>query len=201
MVDTIKKTGFDVNTANNFVVNAGAVYQNLKWTEGSGWTGTRLGATSGGNSVTISNEFRDIEIDGTFSKYIGQKVLVSSDATLTANVKEITANAIKLAILGKSEVSSGEDAPADYDVITGKSKIEASDYLTNIALVGEMSGTNDPIIIILDNALCTSGLELSTTDDNEAVVTMTFEAHADANQVADRTLPARIYLPVQTPTV
>lgn len=201
MAGEIKKTGFDVNTANNFVVNAGAVYQNLTWTEGTGWTGTRLGATSGGNSVTISNEFRDIEIDGTFSKYIGQKVLVSSDATLTANVKEITANAIKLAILGKSEVSSGTGAPTGYNVITGKSKIEASDYLTNIALVGEMSGTNDPIIIILDNALCTSGLELSTTDDNEAVVTMTFEAHADANQVADRTLPARIYLPVQPPAV
>ena len=32
-------------------------------------------------------------------------------------------------------------------------------------------------------------------DNDEAVVAMTFEAHADEDQVEDLTLPARIYYP------
>lgn len=191
----IKKTGFSAETAKKFVVNAGAVYTDLTYSEENGWEGNRLGATAGGNSITIENEYREIEVDGTFSKYVGQKVLMASNATLETNVKEITAEAIKMAINGVITKGDGETAPETYDVISGKGKIEDGDYLANIALVGEISGSNEPIIVILDNALCTSGLEFETTDNEEAVITMTFEAHADADQVADRTLPARIYLP------
>ena len=191
----IKRTGFSEDTPKKFVVNAGAIYTDLTYDKATGWTGNRLGATSGGNSVTIENEYREIEVDGTFSKYVGQKVLMASNATLETNVKEITAEAIKMAINGQMSVGDGETAPTGYDIISGKGKLEASDYLPNIALVGEISGTNEPIIIILDNALCTSGLEFATEDDNETVITLTFEAHADASQIEDRPLPARIYLP------
>lgn len=193
--ETVKRTGFSSTTAQSFIVNAGAVYMNLEYDETDGWTGERLGATSGGNSVTIENEFREIEIDGTFSRYVGEKVLIASNASLTANVKEITANVIKLAIIGSVRDSAGTEEPEEYDVVEGRGRVEPGDYLANIGLIGELSGSNQPVVIILDNALCTSGLELSTADDDEAVTAMTFEAHADANQVEDRTLPARIYMP------
>lgn len=196
MVKTpIKKTGITQETTKSFVINAGAIYTDLTFTEGTGWEGNRLGATAGGNALVITNDIREIEIDGAFSKYVGQKVLTASNATLTTNVKEITSNVIKMAILGKVTATSGVDEPTAYDLIEGKGKIEASDYLTNIGLVGEISGTNEPVIIILDNALCTSGLNITTGDNAEAVVAMTFEAHADADQLEDRTLPARIYMP------
>lgn len=191
----VKKTGITQETTKSFVINAGAIYTDLTYTEGTGWEGNRLGATAGGNALVITNDIREIEIDGAFSKYVGQKVLTASNATLTTNVKEITSNVIKMAILGKVTATSGVDEPTAYDLIEGKGKIEASDYLTNIGLVGEVSGTNEPVIIILDNALCTSGLNITTGDNAEAVVAMTFEAHADADQLEDRTLPARIYMP------
>ncbi len=191
----IKRTGITQETAKSFVINAGAIYTDLTFTEGTGWEGNRLGATAGGNAVVITNDLREIEIDGAFSKYIGQKVLTASNATLTTNVKEITSNVIKTAILGKVTATAGVDEPSGYDLITGKGKIEATDYLTNIGLVGELTGSNEPIIVILDNALCTSGLNITTGDNGEAVVAMTFEAHADADQLEDRTLPARIYMP------
>lgn len=197
MPTPIKRTGITEETAKHFIINAGAIYTNLTYSEPDGWTGDLLGATSGGNEIAISMEFREIDIDGAFSKYVGQKVLLASDATLTANVKEVTANVVKMAILGVEEPGDGSTAPAEYAVISGKGKIEPADYLTNIALVGEISGTTKPIIVILDNALCTSGLNFSTADDDEAVISMTFEAHADADQIEDRTLPARIYMPVQ----
>lgn len=190
----IKRTGLTKDSVKNFIINAGVVYKNLEYT-GTGWEGERLGATAGGNQVTITNEFREIEVDGAFSKYVGEKMLVGSDATLTTNVKEITAEVIKNAILGEIVAPEEDEAPTGYDVIKGKAQVEDSDYLENIALVGELSGTKKPIIIVLDNALCTSGLDIQTGDDAEAVVTMVFEAHADGDQVEDRTLPARIYYP------
>jgi hypothetical protein len=58
-----------------------------------------------------------------------------------------------------------------------------------------MSGTNDPIIVIIDNALCTSGLDFDTKDNEEAVISMTFEAHAAEGQVESLELPCRIYFP------
>lgn len=55
----------------------------------------------------------------------------------------------------------------------------------------------EPIIIILDNALSIEGLEFATEDDDEAVIEITWEAHADPGQVADRKLPGRIIFPAQ----
>ena len=37
-----------------------------------------------------------------------------------------------------------------------------------MAIVGTLSGTNEPVIFILDNVFCTSGLELGM-EDTEAV--------------------------------
>lgn len=193
--EKIKKTGFSTETADSFLINAGAVYTDLTYSEEDGWEGNRLGATSGGNQITIENEYREIEVDGTFTKYVGQKVLMASNATLTTNVKEVTAEAIRMAINGVKSTGTELEGGTGYDVVTGKGRLENSDYLPNIGLVGEISGSTEPVIVILDNALCTSGLEFSTTDDDEAVITLTFEAHADAGQIADRTLPARIYFP------
>ena len=193
--EKIKKTGFSTETADRFLINAGAIYTDLTYSEEDGWEGNRLGATSGGNQITIENEYREIEVDGTFTKYVGQKVLMASNATLTTNVKEVTAEAVRMAINGVKTTATELDGGTDYDVVTGKGRLENSDYLPNIGLVGEISGSTEPVIVILDNALCTSGLEFSTTDDDEAVITLTFEAHADAGQIADRTLPARIYFP------
>lgn len=195
----IQSTGFTSQTPLNYLLDAGAVYANLEYATEGGWTGELLGATTGGNSLSITNEYREIEVDGTFSRYKGQKVLMSANASLTTNVKEFTAENVRKAINGVIRQPESNEAPTDYQVVEGKSKLEDEDYLENIAYVGRISGTDEPIIVILDNALCTSGLESSFADDGEAVIPMTFEAHADADQVADRSLPARIFFPTVPP--
>lgn len=45
-----------------------------------------------------------------------------------------------------------------------------------------MSGTDDSIIIIIDNALCTSGLDFETKTMMKLAISMTFEAHANEGQ-------------------
>ncbi|HHK6511126.1 Uncharacterised protein [Streptococcus pneumoniae] len=197
----VKRTGYSANTPKHYLINAGAIYKNLEWnaTGGEGgkgqWEGELLGATAGGNKVTIEQNYRVIEIDGVFTPAVGQKILESQTAKLETNVKELTAENIRLSINGKIADSDGVDAPTGYKVISGKAKLENTDYIKNLGIVGTMSGTNDPIIIIIDNALCTSGLDFETKDNDEAVISMTFEAHANEGQVDDLSLPCRIYFP------
>lgn len=197
----VKRTGYSANTPKHYLINAGAIYKNLEWnaTGGEGgkgqWEGELLGATAGGNKVTIEQNYRVIEIDGVFTPAVGQKILESQTAKLETNVKELTAENIRLSINGKIADSDGVDAPTGYKVISGKVKLENTDYIKNLGIVGTMSGTNDPIIIIIDNALCTSGLDFETKDNDEAVISMTFEAHANEGQVDDLSLPCRIYFP------
>lgn len=200
----LQTTGYTKNTPQHYWVDAGAVYKNLKYNkEKNEWEGTLLGATADGNKVTIEQEYRTIEVDGVFVEAVGQKVLKSSKAGMEINVKEVTAENIRLAINGSIREASTDEAPTGYKVVEGKGKLEDTDYIDNLALAGTMSGTEQPIIVVMDNALCTSGLDTETKDDEEAVLKMKFEAHASAEQVADRKLPARIYFPPipETPVV
>ncbi|NFP92414.1 hypothetical protein [Clostridium sporogenes] len=200
----LQTTGYTKSTPQHYWVDAGAVYKNLKYNkETKEWEGTLLGATSDGNKVTIEQEYRTIEVDGVFVEAVGQKVLKSSKAELEINVKEVTAENIRLAINGVVRDVGEEEAPTGYKVVEGKGKLENSDYIDSLALVGTITGSTQPVIVVLDNALCTSGLDTETKDDEEAVLKMKFEAHANAEQVADRKLPARIYFPPipETPAV
>ncbi|NGL84156.1 hypothetical protein [Streptococcus equi] len=192
----VKRTGYTKSTPKSYLINAGAVYKNLTWNqEQTQWEGELLGATSDGNKLKIEQKYRTIEVDGVFVSAVGQKVLESQSASLEINMKELTAENLRLAINGSLDTGDGKTSPSDYKVIGGKGKLENTDYITNIGLVATLSGTNKPVIIILDNALCTSGLEFDTKDNDEAVVTMTFEAHANEGQIDDLTLPCRIYYP------
>ena len=192
----LKKTGYTSTTAKNYVINAATVYTGVTYDELTGFTGTLHGATSGGVTLTIEQNYRDIEIDGTsHMKVKGNKVMESATAMVVTNIKEITAETIRKSLNGKLETADEADAPTGYKVITTKRYIEDADYTNNMAVVGTLSGTNEPVIAILDNVLCTSGLELGTEDNNEAVIEQTYEAHASVEQLQADEFPWRILYP------
>ena len=192
----LKKTGYTSTTAKNYVINAATVYTGVTYDELTGFTGTLHGATSGGVTLTIEQNYRDIEVDGTsHTKVKGNKVMESATAMVVTNIKEITAETIRKSLNGKLETADEADAPTGYKVITTKRYIEDADYTNNMAVVGTLSGTNEPVIAILDNVLCTSGLELGTEDNNEAVIEQTYEAHASVEQLLADEFPWRILYP------
>lgn len=197
----VKRTGYTASTPKHYLINAGAIYKNLVWNPTGGkdskgqWEGELLGATAGGNKVIIEKEYRVVEVDGVFVPAVGQKILKGQSAKLETNVKEITAENVRLSLNGEITEADGTDAPQGYKIISSKPKLDNEDYIENLGIVGTMSGTDDPIIIIFDNALCTSGLDFETKDNEEAVIPMTFEAHADEDQIEDLSLPCRIYFP------
>ena len=192
----LKKTGYTEKTSKNYLINAATVYTDVTYAEGAGFTGTLHGATSGGVTLTIEQAYRDIEVDGTsHMKVKNNKVLEAANAYITANLKEITAESIKQSLNGAIEDAAADEAPTGYKVVTTKRYLEDGDYIGNMAVVGTLSGTNEPVIAILDNVISTGGLELATEDNNETVIEQTFEAHATVEQLEADKFPWKILFP------
>ena len=193
----LKKTGYSNTTSKNYLINAATIYTGVKYDDVAGdFTGTLHGATSGGVTLTVEQSYRDIEIDGTsHMKVKGNKVLESATATVTANMKELTAENIRKSLNGTIRKAEVGEAPEGYKVIETKRYLEDDDYIENMAIVGTLSGTDKPVIAILDNAISTGGLELGTEDNNEAVVEQTYEAHATVEQLDADQYPWRILFP------
>ena len=183
--------GVSSTTAQNIVFGAGTIHKGLKF-EGSSWNfdTSCVGATKGGSTLTITPEFYSVEPDGSTVAIKDFKRKVGETATLEVNFLELTKDLIKSAVVGAEGTS---DDSTNYDLIESKADIVEGDYWENIAFVGEtLDGKN--IIVILDNALCTSGLSLEGKNKEEGVGKYTFECHADA-ETSLTTLPYHIYYP------
>ena len=182
--------GVSANTVQNIVFGAGTIHKGLKCA-GSSWNFDEscVGATKGGSTLSITPEFYSVEPDGSTVAIKDFKRKVGETAKLEVNFLELTADLIKSAVIG----ANGTSEDSTYDVIESKEAIAEGDYWENIAFVGEtLDGKN--IIVILDNALCTSGLTLEGKNKEEGVGKYTFECHADASESLT-TLPYHIYYP------
>jgi hypothetical protein len=188
----ISTVGVTQNTPQRMLLDAGAIYKNLQYDELSGeFTGELLGATSGGNEFVVEIEQRAPEIDGVKSRIKGLKFVNSHEAHLVVNLKEITAQNIKLAI-GPADVDESDE---NFDIVTGRTSIQDGDYLDNIAFVGRLSGNDKPVVIQLQNALSAEGFSLTAEDDNEAVIPITFHAHADFEDAQVGKTAYKVYYP------
>lgn len=185
------KTGVSENTPKKIMFGAGTVHKNLKY-ETNAWNfdTSIIGATNGGSTLTITPEITKIEADGAWVATKGLNVKTGETATMEINFIELTKELIQSAVIGATGTS--EDT-ANYDLIESKAGIAEGDYFENIAFVGKtLEGKN--IIVILENALCTSGLELGTASKEGTTATVTFECNAELTSDLD-TLPYKIYYP------
>lgn len=190
MFDKFRKSGITQTTPKSLLLNAAVLYKGLKYIpEEKKWSGVLLGATSGGAKVSISSDYQEIEVDGAIVKVVGLTQKQGESGSIEANLVEVTEDNLKMAIVGKESESDIEG----YDLIETKALLEASDYIDNIAAVGTLSNGR-PIIVIMDNMLCTSGLEMETKNQNNVVMKVKFECHAGFDDDHD-TLPIRIYYP------
>ena len=188
--------GVKADTVKNIPFGAGTIHKGLKYIAESGWNFAEscVGATKGGSSVKIEPEFYSVEPDGSTVAIKDFKRKVGEKATMEINLIELTEDIIKAAIVGASQTS--DISSTDYTLFTSKEDIEEGDYWENIAFVGEtLDGKN--IIVILPNALCTSGLSLDGKNGEESVGKYTFECHADVS-TSLTTLPYKIYYPKAT---
>ncbi|HCP14822.1 MAG TPA: hypothetical protein DIT32_03465 [Peptococcaceae bacterium] len=187
-------SGYTAETPKNLLLDAGAFFKNFQVgtdTFSSAVTdGKLLGATSGGGNFSALPTLRKIEIDGVKGAAKGLEVIDEWVVTLTANVKEIK-KAVLQAALVSAEIDTTSNA--DYDIISANNDIALTDYIDNITWVGKLSGTNDPVIIQVYNALSTGGLTLNVADKAEAIIALSFTGHYD--DVDLDSPPFKIYYP------
>ena len=190
-------TGFTSTTAENLLLDAGAFFINFDIDtdtfDSAVTAGKLLGATRGGGQFSAVPEVRAIEVDGVKGKAKGLQTIDSWEVKMSANVLEVTLEGLQKA-LAASEVDTTTNE--DYDILKAKNSIELTDYIDNITFVGKKSGTAEPVIIQVYNALNTNGLTLQTEDKGEAVIAMEFDGHYDASALDNP--PFAIFYPKAT---
>lgn len=186
-----KSSGITENTPKTVMLGAGTIHKGLTFSGGAwNFAESLICATSGGSKLSIVPEFYDVPVDGALVKVKGLTVKVGETATLEINPIELTGEILKMAVIANSAAS---ETVTGYTELTSRAIINAGDYLENMGYVGKtIDGT--PIIIIFDNALCTSGLELEGKNKEAAIPKFVFECFADLSPEAD-TLPWHIYFP------
>ena len=187
-------SGFTASTPKNLLLDAGAFFKNFDIASDTFASavaaGKLLGATSGGGVFSAIPTMRPIEIDGVKGAAKGLQVIDEWVVTLTANVKEISKDILKMALAAGS-IDTGTNS--DYDIITAANYVVLTDYIDNVTWVGKLSGTNDPVIIQVFNSLSTGGLSLTTADKAEATLPITFTGHYEQANLDNP--PFKIYYP------
>ena len=186
----VGRNGVTSKTPKNVLFGAGTIHRGLKFADNAwNFAESLVGATSGGSKLSIVPEITPIEVDGAWVTPKGLQVKTGETAIMEINFIELSADIIKASVIGQES----DATVTGYDVIESKADIVEGDYWDNIAFVGKtLEGKN--IIAILENALCTSGLELEGKSKEAGVGAFTFQCHADLESDLD-VLPWKIYYP------
>jgi hypothetical protein len=193
---TLKTHGVTADTPQNLLLGAGAFYKGLKFVE-SDWTGTILGATSGGGKVSITPEYYTPDIDGAAVKVKGMTFKTGETASIEVSVieasKDIIADSLHLAVASNQDVTG-------YTKYISKKQIDEDDYIENLAWVGTLTDGRNAIII-LPNALVTSAFEIETKNKEAATFKLNAECTATFEQDDLEHLPYEIYFADSVPEV
>ena len=136
---------------------------------------TNLGATRGGATFMVEREYRDVEVDGTKGSVKGFKRVISESPQITATCIEYTSTMISQLIPGVSVTTA--TSTQTYDKITSDVNISSTNYLTDVAIVGTVSGSTVDAVCIVKNALNDGNFEMATEDQNEAETEVQFTGH------------------------
>ena len=166
--------------------------------------GKCLGATQGGGTFTAKPTIRTVDVDGAVGRVKGLTDIETWEVSISATVIETTVKSLKAALTAATvtagtgmDESSGNGIPTGYTEIKGNAGISDTDYISDITWVGCLSGSTDPIIIQIKNALNEDGLSVDFAPKSEGKVKLTFYAYNSLEDFeSDSVNPAfHIYLP------
>ena len=179
--------GITENTAKNVLFGAGTYHKGMSFDKATGVlsVGTVIGATQGGGGVEVKGEVVHLELDGAYVKFKGQAIMCGGSATIEASFAELTPEVMAMGIVGKTE------AKDKATVITPKTVIEEGDYVDGFGFVGMTADGKRKVAVILESALCTSGVKIEPKHKEGAVVKLTMEAYAEHASNLDE-IPVKI---------
>ena len=170
-----RQHGINSNTYKEFIIDSGKLYINY------GEAGeAALGATRGGSTFAINTEYRDMPVDGAKGPVKGGRRITKVEAVMTVNMVELNATLIQKALPGSSVADYPSTPAKTHDKVTRALAIALTDYITNVAIVGEVSGAASTYFVgILKNAIADGNLEVALVDNDESVLSLQFKAHFD----------------------
>lgn len=134
----------------------------------------KMGATRGGFRIQTNRIERQIEADGKRLPTKGLSRIDGYDPRAVGNLLEVgDKETLKLILGGGVEEDWGS-----YIEITPRLTVEEEDYLGNLMIAATVSGTNIPVVVLLDNPRAVNPTEIPLVDNAEAVVGIEFVAHA-----------------------
>lgn len=185
----VGKHSVTTNTPGNILLGAGTYHSGLKFEDGK-WTGSVLGATSGGGKISITGEFKDIELDGMLVKVKGMTVKQGGTASAEVSFAELSNTILKMGTL----FEEGDSEATGFTMLKDKSRITEGDYIDNFGFVGLTADESKQIVVIFESAICTSGLEIEGKNKDQTIVKLKLDAVAENDGDLD-TLPVKIYYP------
>lgn len=198
-------TGATSATPKHLLLDAGCFFKNYDLTktyaQNIAVAGAILGATDGGGTFSAVPVVHNVAVDGVPTNTKGLQRIDEWTVTMTARMKEITAANIGVALgaFTSEVVASGSATEAGVvgsTKITANEDIDGGDYLTNLTWVGRISGADDPVIIVMKNALSLNGFSINPTDKAEAVGEYTLTGNYDLSDLS--VVPFAIYYPSVT---
>ena len=175
----MRVTGATTESVNRFVLDSAAVYIDYEL------PGERtLGATQEGATFTLEQTNRQTPIDGFRGPVKGARRVTEETARITASILEMTSENMARILTGSTvtdHTADGASNPTHNQVQRMSDLPNTGDYATNVALVGRVQGSGQPMVVILFNALSDGELELETTDQEEGTIEVQFTAHFDLN--------------------
>lgn len=131
---------------------------------------TPIGLTRGGGQFTVEKEIRQIEADGDRGPVKGRVIQDKATPKLIMNSLEVITENIPNMYAG---VKATKKTEAKKTIVTGKGKIEDSDYNDLVKWVGQTKGGREVSIEVL-NAINLENFDWTMADKDEVVSTLTF---------------------------
>lgn len=176
-----RQTGATSNTAQRLITDAGVLIANYEEDDER-----KLGATQGGVTFEVEQTIREVEIDGFRGPMKGARRITTEHARLTASLLEMTTDNLKMVLAGSpsdTEVTAEDAGSPTHTEVRRTTDIPAdSEYLTNLALVARVQGSDQPIVIILYDVLADGGISIETADEGEGAPEIQFTAHMDPSE-------------------
>ena len=189
-------TGLTTKTKKRLLLGAGAFFKNFLVgtdTYASAVAGGKLlGATQGGGEFSAVATFRQIPVDGAIGDIKDLEDIERWDVTLSATMLEVSKATVQLA-LGSATITT-MTGTAPYNKIVGNNGLSSGNF-NNITWCGCLLGEEKPMLIQVDNALCTNGLNLTVQDGEEGKISLEFHGFYDAVDTgAEPVAPFAIYM-------
>lgn len=193
-------TGVTGNSAKHLLLDAGCYFKNYdlsKTYKQNVEAGSLLGATEGGGTFSAVPVIHNVVIDGVPTNTKGMQRIDEWTVTMTARMKEITADNIEVALAActVSDVGNETDMAgvAGAKKITADSELDDEDYIDNLTWVGRLSGSEKPVVIVMKNALSLNGFSINPVDKSETASEYTLTGHYELEDL-DK-VPFDIYYP------